>query len=136
MALSKLEQAGMNASALKDLISSSDLTSGLPCDEEIRGVEIVVGFDAEVESAEAAPSPVDGEATGADECDDEEIFEQLEQLEQDLTTGECNQPCDSSDSVDAGSLKGTEPDSPKARTWTMMLIPRSMPFKMQSTRDL
>jgi hypothetical protein len=106
MALSKLEQAGMNASALKDLIVSSSAAPGPPSDEEIRDVEIVDGFEAAVESEE--------EVAGEEEDSDEMIFDQIEQLEQDLQNGECNQPVEATESVDNGSLKGTKHDSPES----------------------
>lgn len=115
MALSKLEQAGMNASALKDLIVSSGVAQDSPSDEEIRDVEIVDGFEAAVgSSAEVPSSPTKEEVAGEDEDGDEQILDQIEQLEQDLESDECNQPVEAVESVNSRPLKGTKDDSPES----------------------
>lgn len=132
MALSKLEQAGMNTSALKDLIASASAD-----DVEIRSGEVVEAIIAqdkpddvlitetkgaeeeekeEEEEEEESEEASEGDAEG--DGDDEQILEQLEQLEQELVTGECNQSSLTTIDVDreASPSPGTKDSSPETES--------------------
>lgn len=86
MAMSNLEKAGMNSSALKELMSSGE-TDSSACEIEIRDGDVV---EAPVESPEVEPSQSAKPDDRGNGHEDEAILNQIEQLEVDLVDGDRN----------------------------------------------